>query len=392
MLYLKKFNQFSEYENYINSSDVVLPNVSYIENDNIVMYNPLGGGDDELLEIAGTAIVYDTNTSKLKPIAGEAYNTTDYPQDVYIPVGVIVMPASHTEDGYARMMSLKLMGVKTLDDGSITYGAYDATNMTDYDNMGGIEYASPDYYTATGATEGLINYYADKTENFPVAQNSVSISYNDSPNSYELGGNEGMLYYTNVDITDTIGPMLGSSMWIPDGDTGYGWNSAVGPIDESNYTYFMPSPYNADGTPNMNIRAVDTNMEMVHGKKASDMVIEYAANTGNRFDIFEATNNYSTDGTNQGDWYVPSPLELSYFSARMKEIYSTLNKMNPNFGEVFDTLLGAEEGIDFNYLGSWSSTLYSSSSAWGGALPFNCYSDDVNASNNVFGVSPVRNL
>lgn len=392
MVYLKKFNQFSEYENYINSSDVVLPNVSYIEIDGIVMYNPLGGGDDELLEIAGTAIVYDTNTSKLKPIAGEEYNTTDYPQDIYVPVGVVIMPASHTEDGLARMMSLKLMGVKTLDDGSITYGSYDATNMTDYNNMGSIAYANPDYNTATDATEGLINYYADKTEKFPVTQNSVSISYNDSPNPYELGGNKGVLYYTNVDITDTMGSMLGS-MWIPDGDTGNGWNSIVGPIDESNYINFMPSPYNADGTPNMNIRAVDTNMEMVHGKKASDMVLEYAANSGNKFDIFEATNNYSTDGTNQGDWYVPSPLELSYFSARMKEIYSTINKMNPNFDEVFDTSLGAKEGIDLNYLGSWSSTLFSSSHAWVSILPVICFSNfGVNGNLCVFGVSPVRNL
>ena len=41
MINLKLFEQHSEYETYINSSDKILPNVSYCEDNNEVHYNPL---------------------------------------------------------------------------------------------------------------------------------------------------------------------------------------------------------------------------------------------------------------------------------------------------------------------------------------------------------------
>jgi hypothetical protein len=40
MKYLKYFKDASDYEAYKNGSDYVLPNVSYVENSNVVMYNP----------------------------------------------------------------------------------------------------------------------------------------------------------------------------------------------------------------------------------------------------------------------------------------------------------------------------------------------------------------
>lgn len=40
MKYLKYFEEASAYEAYKNGSDYVLPNVSYVENSDIVMYNP----------------------------------------------------------------------------------------------------------------------------------------------------------------------------------------------------------------------------------------------------------------------------------------------------------------------------------------------------------------
>ena len=38
--YIKKFNTYDDYEDYISSQDKILPNVSYCENENEVHYNP----------------------------------------------------------------------------------------------------------------------------------------------------------------------------------------------------------------------------------------------------------------------------------------------------------------------------------------------------------------
>lgn len=358
--------------------------------------------DPNLLDIAGTAIVYDTNKSKLMTIAGEDYNTTDYPQDLYTPVGVVIMPASHSEDGMARMMSCKLMGTKTADDGTVSYGSYDASNMAEFDNNGGIAWASPTFSVATGATTALINYYSSTATPFPVitSQPAAYVDGSGVINPYQVNTeNTGVFYYTNMPLSEAVAGMLGTS-WIADGETGNGWNAMSGGESQ-----VMPSPYLADGKPNTAMRVSGTSMGIVHGSYASNMVNRYvdATNENNRFDIFAATRAYSTSGTKSGDWYVPSSLELAYFSAKMKEIYSTMNKLNPNFDESFDSLLASqgfgesylEPGTDINYLASWASTLYFSSIAWYGQLPVRSDYSDVYVDNGyfcVFAVAPVRNL
>lgn len=375
MKYLKLFDIISNYNEYIKN-DPLLPNVSLISETNEIFYSGLKL-DPALLEIAGTAIVYDTAASSLMTVAGDEYNTTDYPQDVYTPVGVIIMPASHSEDGYARMMSCKLMGVKTLSDGTLTYGSYDASNMSEFDNNGGIGWAvSDDQNSSAAAVNGLLARHSD----FPVTIASPSISV----------GTNGVFHYTNMDITNTIVGSLFSTTWIPDGDTGYGWNQSVSGDN------LMPSPYDSNGGINQNIRVQGTCMDVVHGSVASNMVYDYIDNTteNNRFDLFEAARAYSTDGTNKGSWYVPSPLELVYLSARMVEIYSTMNKLNPNFDETFDILLGmTDASVDSNYLISWSSSLMSQSHSWGCSIPVSMDNYLVELRNFVcFVVAPVRNI
>ena len=397
---LKLFQFQTEYDSYMDNIEY-LPNVSYVKENGIVYFNSLKSNDldPELLDIAGTAIVYDTKLSKLITVGGEEYNTTDYPQDTFIPVGIVIMPASHTEDGVARMMSLKLMGTKTTDDGTVTYGSWDASNMSEFDKDGTIAWASPSSSTARAATSALIAYYENQSEQFPQTGIQPAIAYDETngANVYDIHSTNtfGMFYYTNINLTESgMGSMIGTN-WIADGETGYGWNcdASLSTIAEA-HDKLMPSPYNADGTANLNMRASGSSMGFVHGKKATDMVNAYVADSveNNRFDIFEATKIYKTEGTKQGDWYVPSSLELAYFSARMKEIYSTMNKMNPNFDETFDSMLGADSSVDYNYLTSWTSTLFSSSYAWSGGLPVNSNYGIVSNDGYVFVVAPVRNL
>lgn len=397
MKYIKLFSTEGEYTSYIEGRDgeVFLPNVSLVQEGDIVHFNPLtsGGGstglDPVLLDTPGTAIVYDVANDSLMTIAGSDYNTTDYPHNKYEPVGVIIMPSSHTEDGNARMMSCKLMGVKTAADGSVTYGSYDASNYAEYvgeDFSGGIAWASPDYDTATGATSALLSAKPD----FPVSDAVPSIS----------GGTSGMFYYTDMDDSEVI-PALMSYNYLPDGNGGGWWANIEGVTFEQVSQMLMPSPYTSNGGINTALRVADTSMANTHGRTATDMVLDFAKTSGHRFDIFAAANAYVTSGTKSGDWYVPSPLELAYFCAKMTSIYSTMNKLNPQFDEFFDILFTMMEMGDYSapdndsrYLASWSSSLFSSSDAWDGGLPVTMLGSGVSYDANGsygFAVAPVCN-
>lgn len=399
MRYLKLFNFVNEYNEYIKGEGVLLPNVSYVTEEDSVYFNALksiGGLDPALLEVAGTAIVYDVDASQLITIAGDDYDSTTYPQDKYVPVGVVIMPASHSEDGMARMMSCKMLGVKTSDNGTVSYGSFDADDVSEYDNMGSIAWASPDSTVAVASTVSLLT----AKPQFPISQTQPSAVVDSNTgviNPYQTDTNGvGIVYYTDMMFSEEMASMLGTS-WIPDGDGEYGWNGF-----EGGESVCMPSPYNSDGTPNIGMRVSGSSMGIVHGSIASNMVNDFMDSTNgyHRFDVFTSARQYSTSGTNVGDWYVPSPLELAYFSARMKKIYSTMNKMNPKFDEVFDNFLVSqgldssylESGKDINYLASWSSTLYSESGAWIGGLPIRSFIDDVYYDVFAFAVAPVRNL
>lgn len=221
---------------------------------------------------------------------------------------------------------------------------------------------------------------------------SPSISYTDTtPNPYSVGGENGMVYYTN--LNDSKFAQLNNFSFIEDPDNpDYGWYDVTNNGVPAVYNVAMPSPYLKDGSANEAMRVSGTTMGITHGSVVSDIVNQYAGVSGERFDIFAATKAYSTNGTQKGDWYVPSPLELAYLAARMKEIYSTVNKMNPNFDEVFDILLGLDESMEGAVFVSWSSTLFSSSNAWYAGLPVNVYYDIVYSGGTfVFGVAPVRN-
>ena len=324
----------------------------------------------ELLEIAGTAIVYNTNTSKLCAIAGEAYNTMDYPQDIYEPVGVVIMPASHTEDGIARMVSLKMMGVKTLDDGSITYGAYDGSNVSEFDNGGRIAWTSPNMDECVDIFEGLYN-----TNLLPSLSKQPSVS---SSNPYEIKGNNGYVYYTNYKIENS------QTSWVGDEQNeGHGWNVPT-MLSNQVSSILMPSPYLSDGTPNIAMRVTGTSMGIIHGKEVSNIVNEYSDKNGKRFDVFKSAKEYSTNGTKSGDWYVPSTLELSYLCAKAYEINTTLFKMNPY---IIDC-------ADGNIFTCWTSIIRGYGDAWKSTLPvmnFFLFDPEDLSTGQCFAVAPITN-
>ena len=65
MKHLKKFDNNSSYEEYILSEDFITPNVSYVEEDNEVYYNPFQSSNNDSYDnwVKATYNVTDNSTA-----------------------------------------------------------------------------------------------------------------------------------------------------------------------------------------------------------------------------------------------------------------------------------------------------------------------------------------
>lgn len=99
MKYLKRFNTDVEYQNFKNTSDYILPNVSYVVETTEVHYNP--HLMDKSQNKPGDVAYWDVSSSSVKIIAVEKWENT-----LGTPVGVVVIPEGILPDGNARIAAL----------------------------------------------------------------------------------------------------------------------------------------------------------------------------------------------------------------------------------------------------------------------------------------------
>ena len=117
-IYLKKFENHTQYENYINGSDAILPNVSICTTEGDVHYNPYV--PPKLYDY-----LYEDGSFGKKDATKTA-------------IGVCVIPGGILPDGKARFMSLKGMTLTSPNAGgsdtSIYWGGYgsDIPTLTNY--------------------------------------------------------------------------------------------------------------------------------------------------------------------------------------------------------------------------------------------------------------------
>lgn len=85
MKYLKKFGTHTEYETYINGSNKVLPNVSYVVDNNGVYYNPIVPPSRVITTIVNvettsnpTVLVYENGWSKVESVLVTRPNGTTF--------------------------------------------------------------------------------------------------------------------------------------------------------------------------------------------------------------------------------------------------------------------------------------------------------------------------
>lgn len=251
------------------------------------------------LENVGSIVLWDAENKEKIVVSQDDYRNNPYPKLLYVPIGILVIPASHMPDGKARMMSLKWMSCYSPEEGEASEQL-----MFWGDTTVGIENLNK-YHSIRAF------YAVDKQDNGKL--NSDGFLPSDFP-TYE-------------------GPENPQ-------DTGTKWD--VQKYKGITEVSLIASPYAPDGTPNPNYRAtfIDDkpisnalsdfdgpgNTEKILNQRGDKNYTNWIPRCTREKDYPAASccNMYHTIGTEQGDWYLPSCGELGYLAARLGTVASAL--------------------------------------------------------------------
>ena len=268
----------------------------------------------------GNIVFYDPHLNKMvtEPASGER-------TDSNIPIGIVVIPRSHTEDGKARMVSLKYMSCHNPENGSVLPN---------------------DMVFGRNDTEfGLFSVWLLprlKNTQEQVLKNGRSLGF----------------FAKNL----TINPSARKTY--------------PNPNDEGTFyvsdRYALPSPYAKDGGINELYRVdkypdgrkIKNALYALDGKKCTEEILSLRGDNEkeigfplpsvfSHFPAASCCNLYYTPGTKRGDWYLPSLGELGYFFARCKEINEALGMLSHL------NMMELSSGVGF-----WASNMVNDSYVW----------------------------
>ena len=319
-------------------------------------YNFLNWG--ELKINPADICLYDNVSNSKIFVSPDSWNTESYPSERFTPIGVVVVPPSHTDDGTTRVMSLASMDYNNPNNGNtnghigIAWGGY-GSDVPDLPYLTQAPYITNDFTNISGEQQ-LLGFTSLTTPYFSSDQ------YTDYPNPYD----EGTYYYIG---TTSSGKKGYPSPYL----TGGAKNEIY--HDTSNTGNALAD---MDGKSNTEkILAVD-NSSSTDWQTASTIVNNTSSSTNTQpHTAAQCCWRYHTVGTNQGDWYLPSAGELGYLASRWKAIDNSIDKLVSSGVEALVLPVGRTW---------WSSTEYSSYVAVG--LAFS--SDYANLNYNRKNLSP----
>ena len=328
-----------KYDNNISEQETaVFPHISSSESEENLRYSFKFKENDF---VAGDIVVWDGEQKRV--IAQEGF----FLSDKYTPIGVIVIPASHMDDGHARMMATRWMNCDDPENGSLSlqrmvWGlATDLTGITNSTDIPVIaRYDDENAGGVVALTEPQEIYMLYGYAYLP--SNNPSINWTGETNPEDSGTK---WYQKNTLWANTEHTIVGT------------------------YNFYAPSPYAVDGTPNPLYRAtsysggsISNSLSEFDGKDNTDKILMQRGekyygswkpswNVSTDFPAASCCDMYHTVGTSQGDWYLPSAGELGYVVARLNEIGSAMAKVN-----------GMQELSSY---WSWSSTIHNSDAVCG---------------------------
>lgn len=279
--------------------------------------------------------LWDATEEKILMIRGWEYNADVYPLDRYTPIGVEVIPRSHMDDGYSRIMSLNWM-------------RYDTPNV------GGDK-----QFIAWGLFNYSIENVVYNTTIPCINESGVNDLGETQKIKRWLNTNDGFKYFPSDSFDGTR--YLNNPF--TNGES-YG-------ITFSSSTNYLPSPYIQNMTKNPIFYTENPTLGNssclidMNGKEETEKILNQIEKNGNtEWKTSESIENegrsnmiapaaqccwmYSTVGTNQSDWYLPTLGELVYLLSRRGAINNTMKRIN--------SIQGNNTCHVLNFGAIWSST------------------------------------
>ena len=297
--------------------------------------------------VAGDIVLW--NGKRKIVVDGEKYSANAFPEDVFTPIGVVVIPASHMDDGKARMMATRWMSCDEPENGNIVFKNMvwgtdtELTGLTKFTQVPAIaRYDDDDQGGVTALTDPQAIYTAN--------------DYAFLPSNYP-------------NWTGETNPEDPGTRWRQSSTY---WNDSGHTIVEAN-NFYAPSPYAADGTPNPLYRAtsysggsINNALSYFDGRHQTDVILaargtkDYSSwkptsGVPEDFPAVSVCDMYHTVGTSQGDWYLPSCAELGYIVARLNDINNAMSKVNgmqnlQSYGALSSSEISSSNAriVDFN--------------------------------------------
>lgn len=293
MNYLKSYENEAAYladatEARMKSGDFLLPNVSFVKDTKTVHFNkyrefpPPAMGD-----------IYVTDGTNNWFVDKDTYIATLADDSTITPIGVVVIPASHTEDNKTRVISC--WGATTYQYGEITSGI------------------GANVYWGSAATQDVpqssLTNYVNRLGTTVISSTTQRIIGTNIPLPYTSSYNKNDIYF---------------------------YNTVVGGVDFStNALSDLNGEENTD---------IITNRVTVSNWESLTKTISNSTSSGN-YPAACIAKRYYTPGTNKGDWYLPSIGELGYLG------YS--NDINSPVNASMNALTNKAVALGYDL---WSST------------------------------------
>ena len=346
MKYINKFDKSENFESAKEALDALEHYLAYdSEADKVYLKKveiPLNDAS-----IVGDIVMYDNQGAKMVHCKPSEYSLETYPDSQYTPIGVVIIPSSHTDDGKDVIMSLAVMSAQTPDEG-VTDMETLASQIDSGDVL--LRFGGQGRQLVGFNKNGKIPYIAsrEKGKSTPVSefgpvQFDVISENMSSEDEYRA------CVYSNDQLKD-------ESLTNPSNPNEGYYKTAIDMIDYK--VLLMPSPYTSDGGKNPdyfqapgdggnNILA-DFDGSVINKKYLEQIeggeewktspTINNESGVQN-FPYIQCCWRYHTDGTKQGDWYVPSAGEAGYVCAKFSKIqegYSKLKSVSKTFIDLTD--------------------------------------------------------
>ena len=334
--YLHEFSNPADYATAKAGQNFYFPAVSLIDSNNEVKY-------DHYVVVAASVGDYLFTDKSFSPnlVQGKT------------PIAVCVAPASHFSNGKARWMSLVNMSATDPEHGTTAVG-------NNYESNPGAGFC----WGASGSITGLTESNEVPTLSVE-GTNQPTSSLSDSPANYGYVPSDHLNSETiSIPVTYPL-------------DSNYSYYGDDEDMDGSEYgAGAIPSPFGQNGALNSWARLYALQYESGKSQTAAIMAGASKYSTGEitkndaesgSYPAAIACSRFYTSGTQAGDWYLPSIAELMYVAVNLDLINSKLNSLGNIAVKVGDNLTAYDTEGESNGLGLclWSSSAYSSESAWG---------------------------